>query len=274
MPVAPVVGCVMLTACPKHKVALPELLTVLVGFTVIVGVGLETHPAVLVNVKVTVPALNPVTKPPTVDVATVGLLLVHVPPDVGDNCVVGPTHIVLNPVTEALAVLTVMGGVGLEIQPAVLVNVKVAVPALTPVTTPALVTVATAGLLLTHVPPVEGDNVVVPPTQIVPGPGIETMGPETTVNDLVLVQFVAVSVNVSVTIPALIPVTKPELVTEAIDVLLLDQVPPIDGVTFAVKPLQTLFAPPKTGPLGIGFMVKELLFIEVQPVVVFVTVNV
>ena len=46
------------------------------------------------------------------------------------------------------------------------VNVNVADPAATPVTTPAEVTVATAGLLLTQVPPVVGDKVVVAPMQI------------------------------------------------------------------------------------------------------------
>ena len=45
-----------------------------------------------------------------------------------------------------------------------------------PVTTPALVTVATTGLLLTHVPPVVGDNCVVAFTQIELEPVIETVG--------------------------------------------------------------------------------------------------
>lgn len=85
IPVAPVVVCVILTVSPKHKVALPELLTVLLGFTVIVGVALEIHPAVLVNVNVTVPALKPVTNPALLEVATSALLLDQVPPVVGDN---------------------------------------------------------------------------------------------------------------------------------------------------------------------------------------------
>ena len=41
------------------------------------------------------------------------------------------------------------------------VKVNVAVPAATACTSPAFVTVATPGLLLTHVPPLVGDNIVV-----------------------------------------------------------------------------------------------------------------
>jgi hypothetical protein len=57
-----------------------------------------------------------------------------------------------------------------------LVKVNVAVPAPTPVTSPSLFTDATEGLLLTHVPPLVGDNVVVPPTQIVVLPVMATDG--------------------------------------------------------------------------------------------------
>ena len=49
-------------------------------------------------------------------------------------------------------------------------------PAEAPVTIPALVTVATAGLLLTHVPPVVGDKVVVKFTHIEEVPVILTIG--------------------------------------------------------------------------------------------------
>ena len=59
----------------------------------------------------------------------------------------------------------------------VLVKVKVELPAATPVTTPALVTLAEAGVLLTQVPPVVGDKVVVPPlAQIEDVPVILTIG--------------------------------------------------------------------------------------------------
>ena len=79
-------------------------------------------------------------------VAMEGLLLVHVPPVVGDNVVVLPTHMVGGvAVTTGLAI-TVTVSVGSEEQPeAVSVHTNVAVPAIKPVTTPALLTVATNG---------------------------------------------------------------------------------------------------------------------------------
>ena len=64
------------------------------------------------------------------------------------------------------------------------VKVKVADPAATPVTTPAEVTVATDGLLLTHVPPVVGDKVVVDPMQIELLPVMLTVGKALTVTVL------------------------------------------------------------------------------------------
>jgi hypothetical protein len=83
------------------------------------------------------------------------------------------------------AFLTSIGAVGNEGQPvAVNVKVKVAVPGATPVTTPPFVTVATAGLLLVHVPPVLGDNVVLFPIQISALPTISTVGLPLTVSAL------------------------------------------------------------------------------------------
>jgi hypothetical protein len=95
-----------------------------------------------------------------VTVATAVLLLVQVPPVVGESVVVDPSHIVVAPVMVAVGGLsTVILAVGFEAQPVeVLVKVKLAAPVLTPVTLPAFVTVAIVGLLLTHVPPVVGDN--------------------------------------------------------------------------------------------------------------------
>jgi hypothetical protein len=79
---------------------------------------------------------------------------------VGDNVVVPPTHTKLAPVIVAVGDgVTETGDVANELQPvAVKVKVKVAEPAATPDTNPAFVTVAIASLLLTHVPPVDGDN--------------------------------------------------------------------------------------------------------------------
>ena len=73
--------------------------------------------------------------------------------------------------------LTWIGVDASEIQPVVvLVNTKVALPAVIPVTIPVLVIVAIAGLLLCHVPPVEGDIWVVEPMQMELGPETVTTG--------------------------------------------------------------------------------------------------
>ena len=115
-------------------------------------------------------------------VAIEELLLDHVPPVVGDNVVVPFTQITLAPVirTDVVA-FTLTAAVGEDEQPPVFVKVNVAVPAAIPFTTPALVTVATALLLLVHVPPEVGDNVVVSLIQILFDPTISAFAPEVTV---------------------------------------------------------------------------------------------
>ena len=104
-----------------------------------------------------------VTIPAFVTVATPALVLTQVPPEAGDKVVVEPTQRLVAPVILTTGMpLTVTMPVGADKQPvAVLVKVKLAVPAETPVTTPMLSTVATAALLLAQVPPVDGDNPVV-----------------------------------------------------------------------------------------------------------------
>lgn len=110
--------------------------------------------------------------------ATAGLLLIHAPPEVGDKVVVFPIQIVFDPVIDVVGLeITLMLAVGSDIQEEfVSKNVKLAEPRLTPVTIPELDTVATDGLLLVHVPPLVGDNVVMLPIQILPGPVMETDG--------------------------------------------------------------------------------------------------
>ncbi len=55
-----------------------------------------------------------------------------------------------------------------------------------------------------------------------------------------LLQPVVVLVKVRVATPAPTAVTTPELVTVAMELLLLDHVPPVDGVTLEVAPAHTL----------------------------------
>jgi len=104
-------------------------------------------------------------------------------------------------------------------------------------------------------------------------PTVGALGLAFTVNALVLEQPVAVSVNVKVTAPAATPVTTPAFVTVANEVLLLDHVPPVLGVTLAVEPTHTLVAPPKTGLAGMALITTFALETEVQELA-FVTVKV
>ena len=118
--------------------------------------------AVSVNVNVTLPAAIPVTTPPLVTDAFVSSLLTHVPPETGDKVIVLPTHTEEAVLTTGNA-LTITVEVELLQPVAVSVNVNVTLPAATPVTTPPFVTVAFKSSLLTHVPPVVGDKVIVLP---------------------------------------------------------------------------------------------------------------
>ena len=132
---------------------------------------------------VTEPGATPVTTPALVTVATDVLLLVHVPPLVGDNVTVLPTHTDAGAVTVGNA-FTVTDEVVLVHPVVPSVNVNVTVPAATPVITPALVTVAIAVLLLVHVPPLVGDKVAVLPTHT--DAGAVTVGFALTVTDEVV----------------------------------------------------------------------------------------
>ena len=118
-------------------------------------------------------------------------------------------------------------------------------PADTPVTTPVLVTVATEGALLTHDPPVEGDNVVVLPAQILRAPVILATGIGLTVTVGVAadIQPLELLVKVKLAVPAASPVTTPALVTLAIEPSLLAQVPPEVGDTPVISPTQISLEP-------------------------------
>ena len=76
---------------------------VIPGLIVTAEVVLLHPPKVGVKVKVAVPEVNPVTKPVFVTDATEGLLLIQVPPVVGDKLVVLPTQM------EELPVILIVG---------------------------------------------------------------------------------------------------------------------------------------------------------------------
>ena len=90
--------------CPEQIGVVPLMSVGAVGgvFTVTSGVVLWQSVVVFVKVKVAVPFDNPLTSPALVTLATVGLLLTHVPPVVGDNCVVAYTQIEFEPVIETV----------------------------------------------------------------------------------------------------------------------------------------------------------------------------
>jgi hypothetical protein len=153
----------------------PVMLTAGRSLTVAVVVVALQPVDVSVYVKVTVPADIPVTTPALLTEATTGLLLAQVPPVVGDKVAVLFTQTAGMPVTVGSAP-TVTADVVLVHDDDARVKVNVADPAATPVTTPAFVTVAIPLLLLTHVPPVVGESVVVLPIQIVEAPVILVTG--------------------------------------------------------------------------------------------------
>ena len=141
----------------------------------------------LVNISVAVPDETEVTTPELVIVATVVLLLAHVPPLLGDTNAVPPIQTSLAPPRTGRGLIVTLPVV-LEQPVVLLVKVNVAVPAEIPVTIPALFTVATEGLLLNHTPPEDGLNVVVEPAQIDVLPVMLTVGTAYIVKLLVLEQ--------------------------------------------------------------------------------------
>lgn len=233
---------------PTQMLVGPVIATTGNAFTVTGEVAAETQPVVVfVKVNVEVPAETAVTTPAFVTVATAGSLLTQVPPEVGESMVVAPTQMLLAPVMLTTGEpFTVTAEVTADWHPVVeLVKIKVALPAETPVTTPALVTVATAGLLLIQVPPVVGDNVVVPPIQTLLGPVMLTAGVGLTVSGEVGtdIQPVVPSVKVNAAVPAETAVITPALSMVATAGLLLDQVPPLVGETPDIAPIQMLVRP-------------------------------
>ena len=110
-----------------------------------------------VKINVVFPEAIPVTNPLPSMLAIAGLLLIHVPPVVGDNCTVFPIQIEPGDKTtgKGFTVTAVVVLLQLEEES---VKVNVTFPAAIPLTIPALVTAAIDELLLTQAPPVTGDN--------------------------------------------------------------------------------------------------------------------
>jgi len=207
--------------------------------------------------------------PALVTVARALLLLVHVPPVVGDRVAVAPKQIAAGAVTTGKALTVTAAVVLLQLfVPSVKVNVTL--PAATAVITPAFVTVAMVLSLLIHVPLVVGDRVAVAPTQI--AAGAVTTGKALTVTAaVVLLQFVVPSVKVNVTLPGATAVMTPAFVTVAIVLSLLIHVPPVVGDKVAVPPTQIAAGAVTTGNASTVTAVVVLLQFVVPSVKVNVT---
>src|SRR4029078_1051625 len=194
----------------------------------------------LVKVNVTLPGATPVMTPALVTVARALLLLVDVPPVVGDSVAVAPTQMAAGAVTTGNA--STVTAVVVRLQLVLLLGqLNVPLPAATPVMTPALVTVARALLLLVHVPPVVGDRVAVALTQT--ETGAVTTGRAFSVTAVVVrLQVVVLLVKVNVTLPGATAVITPAFVTVAMVLSLLIHVPPVGGDRVAVAPTQSAHA--------------------------------
>lgn len=246
------------------------------GETVCDVVGLEIHPVdPSVKTNWAVPEVKPVTMPTLFTLAIEGFKEDQVPPVEGCKLTVPPIQSVVALVLTVGFENTVTFPVGNDIHPVVvLVNVKFAKPAVTAVTTPPFVTVATLVFDEDQVPPVVGDKVVLEPIQIPFGPVIFTDGLALTVMVVVgkELQPVEVLVNTKEVFPALIPVTIPALVTEAIEGLLLVQVPPLEGDKEVVAPIQIIVGP-VIETTGLDRIVISADESEIHPVDVLVNTN-
>jgi hypothetical protein len=120
-----------------------------------------------VNVNVAVPGLTVVMLPALSIVATAGLLLTQVPPEVGVNCVVLPIQTDDAPPKSGLAFTVTFAETELLHPALVTVYIIVAVPGARPVTTPEPFTEANNGVAELQTPPgVASAKVVVPVTQV------------------------------------------------------------------------------------------------------------
>jgi hypothetical protein len=246
--------------------------------------------SVAVYVIIVVPDASPVTTP--VDafiVAADGLELVQMPPLglLPVNCNIPPVHTVSPP--DMLGVgraFTVMLIVVSAVQPFASVTLYVifVTPAVTPVTVPSVFIVATPVFKLDHVrllPSGVPDNVSCEPMHTEAGFG-DILGTSwlytCTFADVLAVQPFSVTVYVIVTVPGFVElaVTKPDVLTVALDVLALDHVwllPVGEPDNCSVPPAHI---PPAFDMLGDGsaFTVIFTCAVPLQPFVVAVYVTV
>jgi hypothetical protein len=132
---------------------------------------------------------------------------------------------------------------------------------------------AMAGLLLTQTPDVLADNAVVSPIQISASPIKDITGFIITVIICVVSDLHPVDncVNINLTFPALLAMTKPEFEIEAIVVFVLSQVPLLLEEN-CVDPFMQIESAPVNKVVGLELMfttsevfeVQKLLFVNVK----------
>ncbi len=228
--------------------------------------GAEEQPVeVSVQINVAEPTVRPVTIPELFITAIVAFDVAHVPPVLGSNCVVVRIQIVSAPFVILGEGLTGMLSVS-EIQPVdVSVNTNLAVPAAKPVTSPPFVTEANT-VVLCHVPPVLGVNVVVEPIQTSGVPLTVTVGLGFTVTGGVVAEHpVAELVKVNVAEPCVKPVTTPlPESTDATKGAFDTQVPPEFGDNVVVELIHIEFEP---DILTVGLALTTMFTVSAQDVV-------
>jgi hypothetical protein len=265
--VPPVEG-VSWAALPTQTV-LFVMLIVGLEYTVNAGLGRDTQPVVVfVKIKFAVPGAKPVTIPELVTEAIAGLDEVHVPPVAGRRFDTPPIQISVGPETDTIGLaFTVTGAVGNDGQPpAKSKNVNVAVPLLIPVTMPWLFTDAMAGLLLTHIPPDDGESVVWFPAQIISDPATETeVGGFTVITTEVSeIHPEKVLVKINLDVPLEIPVINPAFEIVATPGWVLVHVPPVVGNIWVVEPGQIWFGP-SSRTAGLSYTINDKSLPVIQP---------
>jgi hypothetical protein len=210
----------------------------------------------LVKVKVTVPADCGIANPLLLIVATELLLLLHVPPVLGESWTLLPIQVdVCGKFIDGLAKIVIVE-VGFDLHPVLeFVNSNVTFPCDTPVTRPEFDIVAIDEFELCQFPPLLGLSCNVDPTHNSLD-GIDTEGFSFTVTEALGsdVQLVRLEVNINVVLPAETPVAFPELSIVAILGFEEDHVPPEEGVRLILDPMHKLVE--GNVILGLGFTVK------------------
>ena len=225
--------------------------------TIVAAVSMP-HEFVTTYLMVSIPAVTPVTIPPT----TVAdpLLLLHVPPVItSDKVSVEPTHTCEMPFT-----ITVLIAVS-EPHALATTYIMVSVPGVIPVTTPPE-TVAKP-LVACQIPPVAVSvNVTVEPMNSLLSPIIHpAKGTEVTVTIFIAVTEpqVLATTYLIVSMPGAIPVTIPA-VTEVLPLLLLHTPPTVRSFSVITDPAQTVVTPviaPTTGDAGLTVNVVVAAFV-------------